>query len=242
MDTLDPLLGKGDFAQKQKTPFTGLFKPRSPSRVRLRWGDREHTGSDAEEEEHGPRPRGRIDGWEATAHGVFRSRRAAEQHAGNDAPVALRRADDAKFALRRAHASGRSCAASVAGPGAEQRELPGGVPCCGSSHMHITLRCAFHLLMSNPSTPRRRARQQTIQLSPPPGNDTSQGSLRLQQSSVGSIRSSMPLDTGLRTTESEESDAVLLDMPRGSPAEICVRINPGDRVLGYGRMPSPPAV
>jgi hypothetical protein len=40
------------------------------------------------------------------------------------------------------------------------------------------------------------------------------------------------VDTGVRMTESAGSDQVLLEMPRGSPAEICVRISPGDRVLG----------
>jgi hypothetical protein len=37
----------------------------------------------------------------------------------------------------------------------------------------------------------------------------------------------------MRVKEGEDSDTRLLEMPRGSPAEICVRINPGDRVLGY---------
>ena len=40
------------------------------------------------------------------------------------------------------------------------------------------------------------------------------------------------VDTGVRMHETEGADTVLLEMPRGSPAEICVRINPGDRVLG----------
>ena len=40
------------------------------------------------------------------------------------------------------------------------------------------------------------------------------------------------VDTGVRMREGSDSDTELLEMPRGSPAEICVRINAGDRVLG----------
>ena len=51
------------------------------------------------------------------------------------------------------------------------------------------------------------------------------------------------VDTGVRMQEStdEQSDTVLLPMPRGSPAEICVRIAPGDRVLGI-EAPETPAI
>lgn len=80
---------------------------------------------------------------------------------------------------------------------------------------------------------------QTVQqqLSPvqPGEEESSQGSLQLRNSSAvgpASPYPSLSVDTGLRVQDKDESDAVLLDMPRGSPAEICVRINPGDRVLG----------
>ena len=53
-------------------------------------------------------------------------------------------------------------------------------------------------------------------------------------SSAADFSCTLDVDTGLRfrALEGQGSDSVLQDMPRGSPAEICVKINPGDRVLG----------
>lgn len=73
----------------------------------------------------------------------------------------------------------------------------------------------------------------------------SQASVRLRDSTQSPAGRSVlmgdarvrSVDTGVRMLESEDADTVLLDMPRGSPAEICVRINSGDRVLG-----SPPSL
>jgi len=69
------------------------------------------------------------------------------------------------------------------------------------------------------------------------GKVLSQASLLLRHEKSSPVptntrTNAMKVDTGVRMRESEDADTVLLEMPRGSPAEICVRINPGDRVLG----------
>lgn len=107
--------------------------------------------------------------------------------------------------------------------------------CIAASRQTLTRKSPRHF---EGNRDRDQALRQAVSLSlrestaslPAPTPKRADAEVRMQDLSSSHLAGDV--DTGVRIQESVGSDTVLLEMPRGSPAEICVRMNPGDRVLG----------
>ena len=81
----------------------------------------------------------------------------------------------------------------------------------------------------NAATAAHVAVGQTVTRPPPAKVSPSRSS---HASTVGFSSAAQAVDTGLRIEETEDSESVVLELPRGSPADMCTRMSPGDCVMG----------
>lgn len=88
---------------------------------------------------------------------------------------------------------------------------------------------ALPLNGDNAATAAHFAVGQTAARSPPAKVSPSRPS---HPSTVGFSSAAQTVDTGLRIKETEDSESVVLELPRGSPADMCTRMSPGDCVMG----------